>query len=85
MPPYKKGYLFCKAYFSFNYDFCRFACSIAAIAQASGAPLYRPLAQFFRISSRDMLPKSYFIRSHIKLVAALLLALTNLKVAPQFC
>jgi len=85
MPPYKKSYLFCKAFFSFNYAFCRFACSIAASAQASGAPLYRPLAQFLRISSSDMLPRSYFIRSHINLVAALPLALTNLKVAPQFC
>jgi hypothetical protein len=54
-----------------NYDFCRFACSIAAIAQASGAPLYLPLAQCFRISSIDMRPRSYLIRSHIKLVAAL--------------
>jgi hypothetical protein len=56
MPPYKKWHLFCKALFSINYDFCRFACAMAAIAQASGAPLYRPLAQFFRISSIDIFP-----------------------------
>ena len=65
-----------------NYDFCRFAYSIAAIAQASGAPLYLPLAQCLRISSIDMRPRSYLIRSHIKLVAALVLPLTNLKFAP---
>jgi len=71
MPSHNLGRFICKAHYAINYDFCRFACAMAAIAQASGAPLYRPLAQFLRISSNDMLPRSYLIRSHINFVAAL--------------
>jgi hypothetical protein len=58
MPCYTKCRLFCKAFFSFNYDFCRFACSMAAIAQASGAPWYTPSFHRFRISASVSLSSS---------------------------